>query len=321
MLTTGLPPAAARWLRDHHDVATTSELHRLGLRRKAIDRLCRLGVLRRLSRGVYAQTCAKQTLEHRCRTLCCLYPSGFVTGATAAMLSELRRQPHAAALQFCVPHGVHLDPMPGVDFRQSTKVASFDRVVRPDGIVIASPPRIAFDTARDLRAIDHRSVVHQLLDRTMVTPDELIATGARLCHPARRGSLIYRASLLELGESQDSHPEVVLLDALVRRGLPVEAQVEVARPNGVVRHLDIAVPAARWGVELDIHPEHRSVDGHHRDARRRRSLHIAGWQVEPVSELDMVDPATIERLADELRALLRERCAELGVALSGAVPG
>jgi hypothetical protein len=313
MQTAGLSPAAARWLRDHHDVAVTCELHRLGLHRKAIDRLCRLGVLRRVSRGVYAQTSARQTLEHRCRTLCCLYPSGFVTGTTAAMLSDLRRQPRVAALQYCVPHGIHLDPMPGVDFRQSTKVAAFDRVVRRDGIVIAAPSRIAFDTARDLRAIDHRSVVHQLLDRKMVTPDELIATGARLCHPARRGSMTFRASLLELGEPQDSHPEVLLLDALVRRGLPVEAQVEVPQPDGVTRHLDIAVPAARWGVELDIHPEHRSVDGHHHDACRRRSLHIAGWQVEPVSELDMVDSAAIERLADELNALLRERCVALGL--------
>jgi hypothetical protein len=60
----------------------------------------------------------------------------------------------------------------------------------------------------------------------------------------------------------------------------------------------------RWGIELDIHPEHRSVDGHHRDARRFRSLHESSWQIEPVTEQDML---CVERLADELTALYHER--------------
>jgi hypothetical protein len=72
-----------------------------------------------------------------------------------------------------------------------------------------------------------------------------------------------------------------------------------------VFHLDLGVPSVRWGVELDIHPEHRSVDGHHhRGARRLRSLHDSDWQIEPVTELDM---ASVERLADELAALYHDR--------------
>lgn len=121
----------------------------------------------------------------------------------------------------------------------------------------------------------------------------------------RRGTNTFLASLLELGhEPQDSHPEVVLLDALLRRNVPVEPQVPVQRGDGITVHVDLGVPAVRWGIELDIHPEHRSVDGHHRDARRFRSLHVSSWQIEPVTELDMV---SVERLADELAGLYRER--------------
>jgi hypothetical protein len=309
-MATILSPECVHWLDVHHGVITTAELRRFGLRRKAVERLGEVGVLRRFARGVYALTTARQTLEHRCRLLCHLHPGGFVTGPTAAMLEGLRRQPSAAALHFSVRHGVHLDHVEGVRFRQTTKLRPVDRRVRPDGIVVAAWPRLVFDLAADLPPLDHRSVVQQLLDRRLVTSAELLAIGDYLCHPARRGTTTFRFSLRELGHApQDSHPEVVLLDALLRRSVPVEPQVPVDR-GGVVFHLDLGVPVARWGVELDIHPEHRSLDGHHRDARRLRSMHDSAWQIEPVSELDMGD---VESLADELAALYRDRAASIRV--------
>jgi hypothetical protein len=311
-MATILSPNCARWLEDHHGIITSAELRRFGLGRKAVERLCEVGVMHRFARGVYVLATAKRTLEHRCRLLCVLHPGGFVTGPTAAMLVGLRRQPSAASLHFSVRHGVHLHQVDGVRFRQTTKLRPTDRRVRPDGIVVASWPRLAFDLAADLAPLDHRSVVHQLLDRRLVSPDELVAVGEDLCHPARRGSTTFRFSLFELGhDPQDSHPEVILLDALLRRGVPAEPQVPVVRGDVVV-HLDLGVPAARWGVELDIHPEHRSVDGHHRDARRLRSMHDSAWQIEPVTELDMVN---VESLADELAALYRDRA--LGIRVPG----
>jgi hypothetical protein len=307
MATTPLTPAAAQWLADHHGVATLAELRALGLGRKAVDRLCRFGVLRRIARGVYVLATAQQTLEHRCRLLCCLHPGGFVTGPTAAMLGSLRRQPPHSALHFSVRHGVHLHHVQGVRFRQTTKLRPSDRRTRPDGIVVASWERLSFDIAADLPPLDHRSVVHQLRDRRLVTAEQLLDVGKWLSHPARRGTTTFLATLLDLGHApQDSHPEVLLLDALLRRSVPVEPQLEITRGDGRTVHLDLGVRAVEWGVELDIHPDHRSVDGHHRDARRVRSLHVAGWQIEPVTELDMTD---LERLADELAAIYRDRAA------------
>ncbi len=84
----------------------------------------------------------------------------------------------------------------------------------------------------------------------------------------------------------------------------MDAQVAVLRPGGRTARIDLAVRNARWGIELDIHPEHHTVDGAARDAQRRRDLHREGWQIEVVAELDM---ANVAPLADELAALYAQR--------------
>ncbi len=64
------------------------------------------------------------------------------------------------------------------------------------------------------------------------------------------------------------------------------------------------MPDVRWGVELDIHPEHRTVDGFGNDARRRTEMHMVGWQIETVTEVDMAD---VDRITDELVAAYHVR--------------
>jgi hypothetical protein len=64
------------------------------------------------------------------------------------------------------------------------------------------------------------------------------------------------------------------------------------------------VPSIRWGVELDLHPEHRTFEGQASDACRVRDLHLLEWQIEPVTEHDMQN---IGRIADQLTELYRAR--------------
>ena len=296
----GLTPAASTWLARHHGVATTRQLVAAGVSRDATARLVRSGVLRRPTRGVFVLDGTEETLLHRCAVLCATYPTGFVTGPTAGMLADLRRMPASAALHFSLRHGIHPAPEPGVRFRQTTSLRAADRRARDDGIVVASWSRLAFDLAADLRQLDHRSVVEQLLDRRKLTAAELAAIGARLIHPGRPGSTTFARTVATLEgrtSPQDSHGEVVLLDALRARGVPAEAQVPVAVSTGVI-HLDLGVADVRWGVELDVHPEHRSLEGHRRDAGRRRETNDVDWQVELVTELDLADVSVVaDRLA------------------------
>jgi hypothetical protein len=301
-----LPRLSTRWLAEHHGVIAAARLSEHGVSRATRQRLVDSGTLRRVAKGVYVITTAPVTLEQRCAILSAAHPGGFVTGPTAGMLAGLRRMPRSSPLHFSTHHGVHIVQDTGIHFRQTTVIWAVDRQTRPDGTVVASWPRLAFDLAADLNQLDHISVVQQLLHEHRVTTDELAAIDRRLGHPTRPGSGVFRRTLSSLGSApNESHPEVVLADALRRRDVPVEHQAQVVRASsGRIARIDLAVPAIRWGIELDIHPEHRTFDGHARDARRRRELHGVAWQIETVTELDMAD---VEALADELVGLYHAR--------------
>jgi hypothetical protein len=301
-----LTPDAMAWLAGHHGVITTPALRSCGTSRSTTDRLVRAGVLVNPHKSAYVLTASPPTMEQRCALISAAHPGGFVTGPTAGVLLNLRRMPHASALHYAVRHGIHLGPEPGVRFRQTTALLPAHRQVRADGIAIAIPPRLAFDLGPDLSLLDHLSVVHQLLNTELVALEALVEIGRRLCHPARRGSTRFKKVLERIGSGAPahSHPEIVLEQALLHRHVPIERQSMAVQAGGRLVRIDLAVPAVKWGIELDIHPEHRSVEGHGSDARRYRGLHLVEWQIEPVSEIDMLD---IESIADELTALYHGR--------------
>jgi hypothetical protein len=302
-----LTPAALSWLATHHGVITTAQLRDHGVGHKTQVRLVDRGVLRAVHKGVFVVASTAPTLEQRCVALCCAHPGGFITGPTAGALLGLRRMPANSALHFSLRHGARVPPVAGVRFRQTTALRAGDRVRRPDGIAIASWVRLAFDLAADLSALDHLSVLHQLLHERRVTAAELAAVERRLGHAARRGSGVFRRNLHRLGDGppNESHPEVVLAEALRARNVPVEHQTRLVRTStGRIARVDLSVPEIRWGVELDIHPEHRTFEGHANDARRRRDLHLLEWQIEPVTEADM---RHVDAIATELTALYHAR--------------
>lgn len=306
-----LPAVTTRWLAAHHGVITTTTLREHGVGPGTYRRLVAAGSLKLVAKGVLVVASAPVTAEQRMAAMCAAHPSGFITGPTAGMLAGLRRMPKSAPMHMSVRHGVHYPTLPGVQWRQSTVIWEADRVTRDDGITVASWPRLAFDLAADLRPLDHVSVVQQMLHERRVTGEELVAIDKRLGHPGRPGSGTFRRTIVSLEgrPANQSHPEVVLAEALRRWEVPIEHQTRLIRAsNGQVFHVDLAVPEFRWGVELDIHPEHRSYEGHAADAERRREMHRLAWQVETVSEHDMRDP---DALASDLARLFRLRRASL----------
>jgi hypothetical protein len=310
---SGLTPAATRWLTDHHGVITAERLRLCGVGRKTVLRLLGDGVLRLVERGIFRATAVAESLEQRCALVCAAHPGGFITGPTAGTLAGLRRMPRHAPIHLSVHHRVHLDDVPGVRLRRTTALTTADRLARDDGITVASWARLAFDLAADLRSLDHLSAVQQLLHERKVTFEELSAIERRLGHPARPGSGRFRFNLERLDHAapNESHPEVVLAEALRARGVPVEHQTRVVRTStGREARIDLAVPAIRWGIELDIHPEHRTLDGQANDAVRTRDLHRHDWQIEPVSERDM---ERVAALADELVGIYETRRRQRGV--------
>ena len=54
-----------------------------------------------------------------------------------------------------------------------------------------------------------------------------------------------------------------------------------------------------------VHPDHLLLDGTTKDKRRDRKCHRIGWQIERVTEIDLLD---VGGLVDELVELYEARC-------------
>lgn len=310
-----LTPAALAAFTSRHGAATTSVLRQSGIGKRRLARLVDDRLLIRVSEQVFRLAGTPRTLEQRCVELCLAHPRGFLTGPTGGMLRGLRRLGPASEIHFSAPHGHHVDVVEGVRLRQSTKVLPWHLEQRADGIVVASPARLAFDLSVDLSPIDHASVVEQLVAQHRLAPADLRRIGHELVHPARRGSAQFVAMLERRigGGAAESHGEVLVGHGLVVRGVPVVSQYSIVLPGGGRIRFDLAVPSMKWAVEVDGFDTHFQLAGGTNDRRRDRRSHVVGWQVERVSPLDLTD---VDGVCDELAELYRRRC----LAITGVFP-
>lgn len=287
---------------------TSKQLEAGGVRRDARQRLVDQGVLQRPFKSVYMVATRRPTFEQRLIALSLAHPTGFITGPTAGGYLGLRRMPRTSQIHLCLPHPIHIDEPDGVLLRQSTRVGPFDVRALGNGMLVASWSRLLFDLAADLTQTNLTSVIDQVLKAGDSSLEELGAMSLRLCHPSRRGSELFLRTLIERGGRKpvESHPELDVLNGLLARGVPVAPQKELRLPNGKRIRIDLAVPDVRWAVEIDVHPDHNQRAGIVSDKQRDRQLHHIDWQVERVTDDDLLDP---ESLFDELAALYRSRVA------------
>ena len=113
----------------------------------------------------------------------------------------------------------------------------------------------------------------------------------------------------------ESHPEVVLADALRRRDVPGRAPGHASIRAATVSpfRIDLAVPASAGASSSTSTPSTASLEGHAADAERRRELHRLAWQIETVSEHDMRDPSASPTSSPSLYRLRRRRPAHPSV--------
>lgn len=305
----GLTSPALQRLQCQLNHISVRQLRAHGVSRRTQIRLVNDGVLEHIGKSVLRVPGTATSMTTRLIALCLQHPKGFVTGPTGGTVVGLRRMPPLSEIHFSTPHGTRLEVPPGVRLRQTTKVLDGHTRTLENGIVVANWARLAFDLAGDLPTLDLLSVIDQMLHERRCTLAELGAVARHLCAPGRSGSVRFATALLERGgrAPAESHPEVRVLDGLHRRGVPVVPQVaHLDLPDGGRVRIDMAVEAIRWGVEVDVHPTHFELVGSTKDHRRDRQLHRIDWQVEHVTELDLLD---LEGLLDELAELYRTRLA------------
>jgi hypothetical protein len=301
-------PAMAVFRR-YHGHATAAMLTEASVGRLKRSRLVEEGVLSVVHERVFRIASAPDTTEGRCAALCLAYPAGFVTGPTGGRLIGLRRMGRQGDIDFQVPHGSNIGPIDGVRLRQTTRIVPADTVLRSDGIRTASAARLGFDLAADLSEHDLASALEQLINDRRCSQGQLVAVGRRLWHPRRPGSFAFERALRNRlpGGALASDPEVVVGRVLRERSIPVEAQRRLlALPDGSNIRLDFAIPALRWGIEVDVHPTHFTLIGGSSDRRRDRQCHLIGWQVERLTRFDLLD---LDALGAELEGLYSARLA------------
>jgi hypothetical protein len=97
----------------------------------------------------------------------------------------------------------------------------------------------------------------------------------------------------------DSHPELLLRNALRRVGVDLEPQISLTLADGQTVHPDLGDPRVRFYVEIDGYEWHGSRLDATYDRQRDRQARLVGARIERVStdEIDPMSPSLIASLA------------------------
>ncbi len=300
-----LPRELTSLVASRHGIVTLDELRMAGVRDHSIRRAVTASTIERLHAGVYRFTTAPLTFETRCAAACLADADAMITGPAAARLWGFRHVFRPDEPIVAVPH----DRTPlqrGVVLRRTNVLEACDRVRRPDGICVASPPRTWFDCARDLDDVRFEKLTEWVLDQHAGVP-VLWETRRRLNQQGRPGLARVNRVLSQRATWQKpagSGLEVDVLRALVDRGfVGLIRQHPIRLPDGSIVHPDGALPDIRWAGEIDHVTWHGGRFDAQRDKGRDRKLRRVGWQVDRVTDQELRESfaPTIDELVDLIR--------------------
>jgi very-short-patch-repair endonuclease len=298
-----LPPAVHRLLARQHGVASTHQLRSLGLSARQIEHHVHGGNLLPVVRGAVRSPAVPFDELGRCAALCLARPEVAIAAQTAGRLWGLRRVAADRRVHLLAPPAANPTIAPWAVTYRTAAVHADDIVQRDDGIRLTTRPRTALDLARHLGDADLLSVIEQVLRDGNHSVDELRSVAVDWMSP-RRPWLTRFLALLDrrlAGAPAESHPEVRLGDALRRRGVTgLERQHPVDLPGYGRARFDLALPALRWAIEVDVHPSHEESAGRESDARRDAAAGHAGWLVTRVSRAryETAFDETVEHLVE-----------------------
>lgn len=284
----------------------------LGISREVLRRMVRVGLLRRVLRGVYVDAAADDGLLVRTRAVALVVPAtAIVTDRTAAWLhgvDALRPGDHL------VPPPVEVFQPPGRTRVRTAATSGGERTLLPHdvevvhGVRVTTPLRTALDLGRLTRRDHALAALDALLRLGRFGHDELLRDVERF--RGQRGVVQLR-ELAPLADARAESPgESVLRLRWLDTSLPrPELQVEV-RERGLLRaRLDLAVPELRLAVEYDGRDWHTSPAQRAHDRQRRDWLTAHGWTVVVLGRREVFDQPHLAavRIRDALVPLLRRR--------------
>ena len=261
------------WMSVHRATVSSSALDAAGLTTPQRKRLVRAGIIERVVDGGYRFVGTEPDELTRCAALCTARPHLIVAGPTAGRIWQIRRSPRDQLVHVIAPPASQPCREPWVRVYRTPLIFDDEIVERPDGIRLTSPPRTLVDLARYLSDEALASAIEWVLNSGMCTAATLCRVAERLSTPGRPWVRRFLHILAERapGRPRESDWERRVYDGLIRRRVAdVESQVRETLPElGAVR-FDLAIPHIRWVLEVDVHPEHRTVEGQASDNRRDR---------------------------------------------------
>ena len=286
----------------HNGIASIAQLVASGISREQVKRLQREGVIELVLQGAYRLRGQPLTELGRCTAVCIAHPGHAIAGPTAGRLLGLRRLPADLRVHTISPP--HSQPTRASWVRpyRTAAIHPHDVVVRSDGIVHTAGPRTAFDLARFVSDTDLLSIIEQVMRDGPHGVEEMRAVAVDWLTPRRPWAKRYLEVLDRRlgGGAADSHPEVLVEDALAAagvRGLVRQYPIDV--PGYGSARFDLAVPDLRWAIEIDVFPTHFETQGRRRDRERDQGAHALGWSVTRLGPDDLG-----VNLSDTVRRLL-----------------
>lgn len=284
--------------RDRHGLLTTADLAGTATKRQR-NTMLSTGQLVVVHRGVYRLATHAPTLDQRCLAACLAAPGAAISGPTAGRLLGLRRV-QTDDIHIIAGYAIELV---GVVAHRTTLLRDADVETRGD-LRILRPARLVCDLARFLDDHDLESVIEQVLERRLASIGTIRVLARSFITSGRDGSR-------RLARVLDGRPiwrrpvgsdlELRLLRELRERGLAVETQVPVVLDDTTRLLIDLAIPALRFGIEVDHVAWHGGRLDTQRDKARDRGLLRLGWRIARVTDSDIEH--RLAPIADELAAI------------------
>jgi len=298
-----------------HGVASTRQLHDLGIGRSRIQRARRSGLVVPMTSSVLRIASSPETFRARCMAVQLhLDGVGFLSGWTAGRLRGLRRMP-TSTIHYTVPADIRT-PLP--DFvalhRSRWYDARRDREVL-DPFVVAVPTRMLFGLAAAFNQHRFRLAAEDAWHLGLTTPIEMADYLERHRCRGKDGVRTIEQWLehaLAQRRPAQSGLEQALLEALTRVGLPrPQRQHPLVLPNAETIHLDVAWPEIRLAIEPGATWWHGGDARQRRDQQRDLACGELGWQVFRLDETLAADPIAAAR---RIRHIHHRRSIDLATA-------
>ncbi|MCH6167841.1 DUF559 domain-containing protein [Pseudonocardia alaniniphila] len=228
---------------------------------------------RRLFTGIFVAADVEVDLALRSRAALLLADGrGALGGWSAAELLAASCGPEDAPAEIVVARGgCGCGSRPGLRVRRDR--LAFDEItVLPDGIVVTTPLRTAYDLARRSPLVDAVVAVDALANVHGFAPADLVPFGSR--HLGARGSTQLPTVVAMADPRAESPMETRIRFAIRAAGLPAPV---LQHPVGPYR-LDMAYPTIRLAVEYDGR-DHLTPERALRDLDRQAYLTRCGWDV------------------------------------------